>query len=70
MKCPLIAIGYLGSERIDATEKCICGEAECAWWDELHGRCAVTTIAVQLGFARADLKNIAKELTLSWHPEK
>jgi len=39
LKCPLIAIGYLASSRVDATEKCICGGEECARWDKEHGIC-------------------------------
>lgn len=48
MKCPLISIGYLASNRIDATKKCECGKEECAWWEKKATCCAVLLIPKHL----------------------
>lgn len=48
MKCPLTSIGYLASERIEASRKCECGKEQCAWWNADDEECAVWTLVTGL----------------------
>jgi len=69
MKCPLIAIGYLASNRLDATEKSICGEEKCAWWDNRFGVCSVKVIKKALVDITEILARIADKMPYPPAPE-
>jgi len=62
MKCPLTSIGYLASERMDATKKCECGKADCAWWDIDLEQCSEVTKAKALDRLERVMADIRKKM--------
>ena len=62
MKCPLIAIGYLASERMDAAKKCLCGKEECAWWDKDEGQCSILGFLTEFRMVKVFLNDIFKKM--------
>lgn len=62
MKCPLISIGYLASERVDATKKCECGKEECAWFHPTTQSCEISRIASNLSSLNSYLEDIRDKM--------
>jgi hypothetical protein len=59
MDCPLRVAAWLhrGGSIKDPPVKC--GQVNCGWWDEDHGRCSIVTIARMADFIHKDVAELA-----------
>ena len=62
MKCPLLKITRPGLMTATTHPQDDCLEQECAWWDNVMGRCYLASMAISLGWVALHLGNIVEHM--------